>query len=136
MRINPSTVLRWTQVMRTNGYPFYSKFILDLIYTDYAFQFESANLKKMIYCLESREDLLNSIRCLQIYGLDHSYTNSTRSRFVMIINFFPIGNVYEKKTEVLAMFKKPPFSEILRHYKFHEKIQVRWTLFNNEASKY
>lgn len=122
--------------MKTNSVPFYSKFILDLIYTDYAFQFESGNLKKMINVLESREDLLNSIRCLQIYCLDHSYTNSARSRFVMVINFFPIGNIYEKKNEVLSMFKKAPFSEILRHYKFHEKIQVRWTIFNNEASKY
>ena len=122
--------------MKTNSVPFYSKFILDLIYTDYAFQFESGNLKKMINVLESREDLLNSIRCLRIYCLDHSYTNSPRSRFVMVINFFPIGNIYEKKNEVLSMFKKAPFSEILRHYKFHEKIQVRWTIFNNEASKY
>jgi hypothetical protein len=92
--------------------PYYSKFILDLIYTDYAFQFESSNLKKMIGYLEARDDLLNSIRCLQIFCLDHSYTNSTRSRFVMIINFFPIGNCFDKKMDVLSMFRKEPFSDI------------------------
>ena len=54
----------------------------------------------------------------------------------MIINFYPIVKYYEKKMEIIRMLKKAPFSEILWHYKPHEKISVAWTLYNNEASKY